>query len=63
MPFPVCDFPHYFPFIFHLANLLSVVPDEEHPDLVNNSSPEEERNQFPGIFGKNLLLLLIVVGF
>ncbi|XP_052532454.1 tissue factor pathway inhibitor isoform X1 [Tympanuchus pallidicinctus] len=32
------------------SNLLSVVPDEEHPDLMNNSSPEEERNQFPGIF-------------
>ncbi|XP_046799951.1 tissue factor pathway inhibitor isoform X2 [Gallus gallus] len=30
-------------------NLLSVAPDEEHPNHMNSSSPEEERNQFPGI--------------
>ncbi|XP_021253862.1 tissue factor pathway inhibitor isoform X3 [Numida meleagris] len=32
------------------ANLLSIVPDEEHPNHMNSSSPEEEHNQFPGIF-------------
>jgi len=56
-------FSSFFPFIFLLANLLSVAPDEEHPNHMNSSSPEEERNQFPGIVGKNLLLLFIVVSF
>ncbi|POI34849.1 hypothetical protein CIB84_001399 [Bambusicola thoracicus] len=31
------------------SNLLSVVPDEEHPNRMNSSSPQEEHNQFPGI--------------
>ncbi|XP_074950079.1 tissue factor pathway inhibitor isoform X2 [Phalacrocorax aristotelis] len=32
------------------SNLLPIVPAEEHPNTVNSSSPEEEHNQFPGIF-------------
>ncbi|KAM6332719.1 LOW QUALITY PROTEIN: tissue factor pathway inhibitor [Podargus strigoides] len=32
------------------SNLLSIVPDEKHSNSANSSSPEEEPNQFPGIF-------------
>ncbi|XP_065525945.1 tissue factor pathway inhibitor isoform X4 [Lathamus discolor] len=32
------------------ANLLPIVPTEEHPNTVNSSSPVEEPNQFHGIF-------------
>ncbi|XP_009466286.1 PREDICTED: tissue factor pathway inhibitor isoform X2 [Nipponia nippon] len=32
------------------SNLLPIVPAEEHPNTVNSSSPEEETNQFPGVF-------------
>ncbi|KAJ7426764.1 hypothetical protein WISP_12839 [Willisornis vidua] len=42
------------------SNLLPIVTVEEYPNTVNSSSPAEESNQVPGIFGNNLLLLFIV---
>ncbi|KAM6079118.1 tissue factor pathway inhibitor isoform 3-T4 [Theristicus caerulescens] len=32
------------------SNLLPIVPAEKHPNTVNSSSPEEDPNQFPGVF-------------
>lgn len=57
-----CIFSSLFSF-FLLANLLPIVPAEEHPNTVNSSSPAEEPNQFPGISSKNLLLLFVVILF